>query len=256
MRERADSREISRQGELMYALVLILLATAAYSQEFEVASIKPNKTPGGENSPSEKITSTPGTLIMQNVTLQTAIKWAYALRDFQISGPSWLASEHYDIAAKSPAGDQHQMLRSLLKDRFKLTAHLEKEDRPVYELVVAKNGPKLHPSTKDGDTTFGPSGGELVFHNCSMSDLADKLANRPFKLDLPVLDRTGLEGRYDFSLKLASNDNELKHTLEGMEQGPSIFIFFQDQLGLKLESRKAPLDVLVIESVQKIPSEN
>jgi uncharacterized protein (TIGR03435 family) len=182
---------------------------------------------------------------MQNVTLQTAIKWAHAMRDFQIAGgPSWLTSERYDISAKSPAGDQrddqHEMLRSLLKDRFKLTAHLEKKDRPVYELVVAKNGPKLHASAKKGDPAFGPSAGELVFRNCSMADLADKLANRPFKLDLPVLDRTGLEGRYDFSLKLASNDNKLKHTLEGMEQGPSIFIFFQDQLGLKLESRKAP----------------
>ncbi|HEV1285993.1 MAG TPA: TIGR03435 family protein [Bryobacteraceae bacterium] len=239
------------------AAILILLSTQAFSQQFEVASIKPNKTAVGENAPREKITSTPGTLIMQNVTLQTAIKWAYNLRDFQISGgPSWLTSERYDIAAKSPEGDQHQMLRSLLQDRFKLTAHLEKKDRPVYELVVARNGPKLHPSTKEGDPAFGPSGGELVFRNCSMADLADKLANRPFKLDLPVLDRTGLEGRYDFSLKLASNDNELKHTLEGMEQGPSIFIFFQDQLGLKLESRKAPLDVLVIESVQKIPTEN
>ncbi len=89
-----------------------------------------------------------------------------------------------------------------------------------------------------------------------MADLADKLASRPFKLDLPVLDRTGLEGRFDFALKLASNDNELKHTLEGMEQGPSIFVFFQEQLGLKLESRKSPIDVLVIDSVEKIPTGN
>jgi uncharacterized protein (TIGR03435 family) len=101
-----------------------------------------------------------------------------------------------------------------------------------------------------------PSGGELVFRNCSMADLAEKLANRPFKLDLPVLDRTGLEGRFDFALKLASNDNELKHTLEGMEQGPSIFVFFQDQLGLKLELKKAPLDVLIIDSVERIPIGN
>jgi uncharacterized protein (TIGR03435 family) len=242
--------------------ILILLATQAFSQQFEVASVKPNHLgiAGGEGAPREKITATPGGLIMQNVTLQTCLKWAYGLRDFQISGPSWLTSEHYDITAKAPAGDQrddqHQMLRALLADRFKLTAHLEKKDRPVYALVIAKNGPKLHPSKNDGDTTFGPSGGELVFHNCSMADLADKLASRPFKLDLPVLDRTGLEGRFDFALKLASNDNELKHTLEGMEQGPSIFVFFQDQLGLKLESHKAPIDVLIIESVEKIPSGN
>jgi uncharacterized protein (TIGR03435 family) len=238
----------------MNPAILILLTTATFSQQFEVASVKPNKTAAGEAAPREKITATPGSLIMQNVTLQTAIKWAYNLRDFQISGPSWLAQEHYDISAKSPEGDQHEMLRNLLKDRFKLSAHLEKKDRPVYALVVTKN--KLHPSSIDGDPTLTPSGGELVFRNCSMADLAEKLANRPFKLDLPVLDRTGLEGRFDFALKLASNDNELKHTLEGMEQGPSIFVFFQDQLGLKLELKKAPLDVLIIDSVERIPIGN
>ena len=239
----------------MQTAILILLA-AAQIQQFEVASVKPNKTATGEAAPREKITATPGSLIMSNVTLQTAIKWAYGLRDFQISGPSWLTQEHYDIAAKSPEGDQHAMLRSLLQERFKLTAHLEKKDRPVYELVIAKNGSKLHKSSSDGDCSLIPSGGELVFRNCSMTDLADKLANRPFKLDLPVLDRTGLQGRFDFALKLASNDNELKHTLEGMEQGPSIFVFFQEQLGLKLESRKAPIDVLTIDSVEKVPTVN
>jgi uncharacterized protein (TIGR03435 family) len=241
------------------ALILILLSTPAFAQQFEVASIKPNHlgTAGGENSPREKITTNPGALIMTNVTLQTAIKWAYSLRDFQISGaPSWLATEHYDIAARAPSGDQHEMLRSLLNDRFKLTAHLEKKDRSAYALVLAKGAGKLHPSSSDGDCSLTPSGGELVFRNCSMQDLADKLANRPFKLDLPVLDRTGLEGPFDFALKLAANDNELKHTLEGMEQGPSILIYFQNQLGLKLESRKASVDVLVIESVQKLPTEN
>lgn len=240
------------------AALLILLSAHAFSQQFEVASVKPNHigTAGGEHSPRETITATPGSLIMSNVTLQSAIKWAYGLRDFQISGPNWLTSEHYDIAAKAPEGDQHEMLRDLLKDRFKLIAHLEKKDRPVYALVVAKSGSKLRKSASDADCSLLPSGGELVFRNCSMPDLADKLANRPFKLDLPVLDRTGLDGRYDFALKLASNDNELKHTLEGMDQGPSIFIFFQDQLGLKLESHKSPIDVLTIESVQKLPTGN
>jgi uncharacterized protein (TIGR03435 family) len=196
---------------------------------------------------------------MQNVSLQTCIKWAYEQRDFQIAGPAWLTSERYDIAAKSTAPvtepELRLMLRALLADRFKLTKRTETKDKPVYALVVTKNGPKLHPA-KDADPSFGPAGGELVFRNFSMPDLADRLSSRPFRLDLPVLDRTGLDGRFDFALKLASTPDELKHTLEGMEQGPSIFVFFQDQLGLKLESRKGPIETLIVESAERVPTAN
>jgi uncharacterized protein (TIGR03435 family) len=148
------------------------------------------------------------------------------------------------------------MLRALLAERFKLKTRIETKEKPVYALVVAKNGPKLHAAVKDGDPSFRPVGGELVFLNFSMADLADRLSSRPFKLDLPVFDRTGIDGRFDFALKLATNPDELKHTLEGMEQGPSIFVFFQDQLGLKLEARKGPVEILIVESAEKIPAEN
>jgi uncharacterized protein (TIGR03435 family) len=194
------------------------------------------------------------------MSLQSSIKWAYGLRDFQISGPGWLTSERYDISAKASDGateDQlRQMLRALLADRFRLKTRLEKKERPIYALVVAKNGSKLHEASKEGDANFGPVGGELVFRNFSMADLADRLSARPFKLDLPVFDHTGLAGRFDFALKLAGDASELKHTLEGMEQGPSIFVFFQDQLGLKLESRKAAVETLVVESAEKLPAGN
>ena len=247
------------------ALTAITLAATPANQAFEVASVKLDKpgNAGGETAPREKITVSPGSLTMQNVSLQTCIKWAYGLRDFQISGPrpdpGWIASQKYDIPAKAPTPasepELRLMLRGLLSERFKLRTHTETQQKPVYELVVAKNGPKLHPAT-DGDPTFGPVGGELVFRNFSMADLADRLSSHPFKLDLPVLDRTALEGRYDFALKLATNPDELKHTLEGMEQGPSILVFFQDQLGLKLESHKGPIEMLIVESAEKIPIEN
>jgi uncharacterized protein (TIGR03435 family) len=239
------------------ALTAITLAASPTDQAFEVASVKPDKlgNAGGETAPREKITVSPGSLTMQNVSLQTCIKWAYGLRDFQISGPGWLASEKYQIAAKAPGPapepELRLMLRALLSERFKLKTHMETKEKPVYELVVAKNGPKLHAAT-GGDPSFGPSAGELVFKNYSMADLADRLSSHPFKLDLPVLDKTGLDGRYDFALKLASNPDELKHTLEGMDQGPSILAFFQDQLGLKLESRKGPVEMLIVESAAKI----
>jgi uncharacterized protein (TIGR03435 family) len=245
----------------IYFLAAILAVAFAGPDQFEVASVKPNRVgnAGGESAPREKITASPGSLTMQSVSLQTCLKWAYGLRDFQISGPGWLTSERYDIVAKasgpSTEVELRAMLRTLLADRFKLKSHVETKEKPVYELIVAKNGPKLR-AAKDGDPSFGPAGGELIFRNFSMADLADRLSSRPFKLDLPVLDRTGLDGRFDFALKLATNPDELKHTLEGMEQGPSIFVFFQDQLGLKLESRKGPVEMLVVESAEKIPSEN
>jgi uncharacterized protein (TIGR03435 family) len=244
---------------MRHCFCVAILAIAAQGQSFDVASVKPNRAGIGENAPREKITASPGSLTMQNVSLQTCIKWAYGLRDFQISGPGWLSSERYDIAAKAsgPATEQELrlMLRALLADRFKLKTRTETKEKPVYALVVAKNGPKLHRSLDD-DPSFGPVGGELVFRNFSMPDLADRLSSRPFKLDLPVLDRTGLDGRFDFALKLANGPDELKHTLEGMEQGPSIFVYFQDQLGLKLESRKGPIEMLILDSGEKIPAAN
>ncbi len=242
-----------------YLFAAMMTIPLAGADQFEVASVKPNRSATGETAPREKITASPGSLTMQSVSLQACIKWAYGLRDFQISGPGWISSEKYDIAAKStgPATEQELrlMLRALLADRFKLKTHTETKDKPVYALVVAKNGPKLHRAL-DEDPSFGPVGGELVFRNFSMPDLADRLSSRPFKLDLPVLDRTGLEGRFDFVLKLATGPDELKHTLEGMEQGPSILVFFQDQLGLKLESRKGPIEMLIVESAEKIPAAN
>ena len=244
----------------MRQLIFVSALAIAHGQHFDVASVKPDKAGFGETAPREKITASPGSLTMQNVSLQACIKWAYGLRDFQIAGPGWISSEHYDISAKASGAasvsELRVMLRALMAERFQLKSHTETKEKPVYALVVAKNGPKFHASTEDGDPSFGPAGGELVFRNFSMADLADRLASRPFKLDLPVLDRTGLDGRYDFSLKLATNPDELKHTLEGMEQGPSIFVFFQDQLGLKLESRKGPVEMLIVESAAKVPTEN
>jgi uncharacterized protein (TIGR03435 family) len=244
------------------ALLSIGLTVGGTIPAFEVASVKPNRigSAGAEGATREKVTTSPETLTMQNVSLQSCLKWAYGLRDFQISGPGWLATERYDISAKAAAStteDQLRlMLKTLLTERFKLKTRIEKKDRPVYALVVAKNGPKLHKSATDGASDFGPAGGELVFRNFSMADLADRLSTRPFKLDLPVFDEAGLAGRFDFALRLADNADELKHSLERMEQGPSVFVFFQQQLGLKLETRKAPLDLLVVESAEKVPSGN
>jgi uncharacterized protein (TIGR03435 family) len=120
---------------------------AAVSLNFDVASIKPGAlaSAGGEGSRRENISSSPDTLTMANVSLASAIKWAYSLHDYQVAGPAWLNDERYDIRAKAsgptPDDQLRLMLRTLLADRFKLTSHRQTKDLPVYALLVAKNGP-------------------------------------------------------------------------------------------------------------------
>jgi uncharacterized protein (TIGR03435 family) len=151
------------------------------------------------------------------------------------------------------------MLQSLLADRFKLELHRESKDVAVYAMVAGKNGMKLR---READNTAGsmrPVGGGLVFRGVSMDELADRLLSRPFGVDRPVIDRTGIDGRFDFTLTFAENEDSLKSTLEGMALGKaesgSILTILQEQLGLKFEAQKGPVDVLVIDHVAR-PSEN
>jgi uncharacterized protein (TIGR03435 family) len=208
--------------------------------------------------------------------------------------PSWLNSETFDIQAKadsavnselgklSPdAGGlvKHRMLQALLVDRFKLTLHRETRDLPVFALVIAKNGPKLQES-KPGDTfpngvkvpggplsprsiRFGP--GQLAGHGIPVASLVDLLSQR---LGRTVVDKTGLKGIYDFTLQwmpdqgppampMGPEDGKpaTDNPAPPESSGPSLFTAIQEQLGLKLESTKAPVDVLVIDHIER-PSEN
>ncbi|HXB68132.1 MAG TPA: TIGR03435 family protein, partial [Candidatus Acidoferrales bacterium] len=177
-----------------------------------------------------------------------------------VSGPGWLATERYDIVAKtsSPASD-HQlrlMLQTLLADRFQLTFHRETKELPVYLLVTGKRGAKLHGAASGGLSSMRPAGGGLEFRNFTMTELAERLSARPFSVDRPVLDETGLHGLFDFTMKLADNGAELKHTLEGMERGGSDFALFLEPLGLKLQPQKGPVEILVIDRAEKAPIGN
>jgi len=235
---------------------------AAAPPAFEVASVKPNLSgrAGGEGSERETIASSPGSLMMRNVSLRTGIQWAYGVRGHQVSGPDWIASERYDIVAKTsgPASEDQmrRMLQTLLADRFQLALHRETKLLPVYALVTGKRGAKLQTASGQGNSSMRPAFGGLEFRNYSMSDLAERLSSRPFGVDRPVLDQTGLHGLFDFTMKLAGNDAELKHTLEGMERGGADFTAFLEQLGLKLQPQKGPVEVLVIDRVEKVPVEN
>jgi uncharacterized protein (TIGR03435 family) len=180
------------------------------------------------------------------------VEWAYGVRDFQVAGaPEWLTRQSFEILAtvEHPASEDQlrQMVRRLLADRFKLKLHHETRDIPVYALVVGKSGPKL-PATKSavlgpGDIEIRP--GRLSAVDATMALFAKILTEN---LERPVVDKTNLDGHYDFSLTY-----EPPSTGTGFTPiGPAIFAPIQD-LGLKLESQKAPVEMLVIDSVERPP---
>lgn len=187
-----------------------------------------------------------GTFTATNATLNVLVAFAYNVRKHQISGgPDWLNSERYDVLAKAepaPRGDEvRNMVRTLLTDRFKLKLRHETKELPMFDLVLAKNGPKLREAKRDSQIEkhmFQVGRDHLSASVATMSDLAQILSDQ---LGRSILDRTGLKGAYD--LKLEWN-------------GPSPLTAMQEQLGLKLESRTGPVEILVVDHVEKVPTEN
>jgi len=220
---------------------------AAPKRSFEVASVKRVPAqPGGYRS---SMNLDPGRLTCTNVSLRKMIVTGYNVKDYQLTGPEWLNSELYDITATLPAGasgDQVMpMIQTLLADRFHVELHRETKDLPVYALVVAKGGSKLKAAEFGrGGTNF--DGRRLEASRTGMPKLADFLAQR---LDRPVLDMTELKGVFDFNL-------EWSQDAAPTDSMPDLMTALQQQLGLKLEARKAPVEILVVDRAEKIPTEN
>jgi uncharacterized protein (TIGR03435 family) len=234
--------------------------TSREALAFEVATIKPNGSGGGGSSTD----STNGLLRITNQTLRNFIQYAYNVRDFQISGgPSWMGSDRYDIAAKpeSPAHDQQikQMLQTLLSDRFQLRFHRETREGAGFALVVGKNGPRLQPareSNSSGITSGRNSSTGLLTLSGKRASLDEIAANLAARLERPVFNKTGLAGKFDFELSWVQ---DLTPSGAGVPSpsasGPSLVTAVQEQLGLRLESQKGPVDILVIDQVSR-PREN
>jgi len=240
----------------MRAIGILLSAAAAWAQDpaarvvFEVASVKP----GDPAAPGMSVHSTPGGIFLENNTLRNLLLNAYHIRSDQIEGgPKWLDSARFTIDAKLPKGVSSRLLpkalQSLLEDRFQLQIHRETRVRPVFALVQAKGGSKLQKAAPDEPGRGGFSAGprKLQGRGVPISSLVYSLASAA---GAPVLDRTELQGEYDFTLEFAP--------LQGAaddETLPDIFTAIQQQLGLKLEPTKAPIEMLVIDRAEK-PSEN
>jgi uncharacterized protein (TIGR03435 family) len=237
------------------------LGVAHAADSFEVASIRPAAIAqaGLEGGKRSKIEYTPTSLTMRNVDVEACVEWAYDLPFQRISGPDLLRGDRYDILARASGpvtvGRLRVMLQDLLARRFQLTLHRETRMLPVYELVVAKGGPKLPRPRAATDLSTVQSreslprvrDGSFVFENATMADFAQKLSLLR-GIELPVVDRTGIPGVFDITLKSAA-----AAILE--PDGPSLFTLLQEQLGLKLVSAKNATDVLVIDRVSKA-SEN
>jgi uncharacterized protein (TIGR03435 family) len=226
--------------------------------EFEVASIKPCKPEGGDRVFSTHYQH--NTLTATRASLQVLIEMAYQVKDYQLAGtPGWLNSQRFDIVAKAPPNTPDQfdqlmpMLQALLADRFKLAIHRDTKVVQGYALVVAKSGSKLRESTVAEETgvskpLFTGSRGNLTAERITMPILADNLARLT---DSPVGDATGIQGSYKLHLEWTPDQRQPAST-----DGPSLFTALEEQLGLKLEGRKVPVELIVIDYIEKTPTEN
>jgi uncharacterized protein (TIGR03435 family) len=229
----------------------------AQAPEFDAVSIKlaPQQQPGHTDTRMSVTTAPskgPGKLNYYNVNLKDLIGQAYRVKQFQIEGPGLAAvPDRYDISAVVPAGygnDQVPlMLQALLADRFKLMLRRETRQLPVYALIAGKNGPKLKPVESGGGVSTDSNRSRVHLDaKVTLERLADLLSDR---LDRPVLDQTGLKGTFDIVLDW-SPDSAGQDTTS-----PSIFTAVQEQLGLKLEPKKEPVEFLVVDHAER-PSEN
>ncbi len=235
----------------------VVISCQAQSPAFEAATIKmggPVEANGLININTGKILN--GVVTLANATLSDCLKFAYSLTtDSQIAGPEWINDKQvrFEVtgkaAAETPDSQLHLMLQGLLTERFRIALHTEQRDMTHYELVVGKNGPKLKESTVTPGEATGTARLDGIRSNRMPMNRLAALLSRMTRM--PVLDKTGLTGFYQFDLRFANAVSP-----EENPERPSVFTAVQEQLGLKLESRKGPVEVLVIDHAEKVPIEN
>lgn len=273
-----------RLGLLLVGLAVTPLVVVAQSDSprFEVASVRPNTS--GDPGQSSRIGK--GSVVTTNMRMRALIVSAYGVwPDRIVSAPAWFDRERFDITARVPADTPDNllrpMLRTLLAERFRLVAHTEMREVPVYALVVDRGNGRLGPNLKvstqcdsDAIKTLGPRMGDAALpigkRPCTVVSGADgrgaaymtggartvgalvdalQVLVQQGVVDRPVVDRTGLTGTYDFDLRFAGAG--LGAAYPDASNLPSIFTAFQEQLGLKLETSRGPVEMFVIDSVER-----
>jgi uncharacterized protein (TIGR03435 family) len=242
----------------------ILLTASLAAQTFDAASVK-RSAPGNSNGSTFELL-TGGSLRVRNSTLRGLIESAYDVRDFQIAGgPAWSSEDRFDVFARSQSGDQaasraddmkatRLRLQALLADRFHLVVHREMQDMQEYVLSVEKAGVKLRDeaasATANPRSGIQSTCGHMTGTQTSIGNLAVYLSRQ---LRRPVVDRTALAGRYNFELNWTPDLAPCGDASE--REAPSIFTALTEQLGLRLDSIKGPVETIVVDRVEK-PSED
>lgn len=253
-------------------LPLGLCAQTAIEPSFEVAAVRVNKT---ANARDEFKMLPSGQVRIRHASMKDLIQGAWNLEDYAIAGgPGWIDGEYYDVIAKAlpntPMPAMERMLQNLLKERFKLRLHTEARVAPVFAVLVAKGGLKMKesPQGSDAGCRIGSTRGVLsrVCTGTQVAGLASMLPQwASGYIKIPVLDKTGLSGNYDFTLSWtergvldgASANGERSGDDDGSGgNGLTVFEALQKQLGLKLESRKEAVRVTVIDHVERVPTES
>jgi uncharacterized protein (TIGR03435 family) len=247
---------------LRFLAISLLQAGTSFAQApaavpaFEVASVRPADPDHGMS-----INRSGDRLTFSNYSLEMLILWAWNIRSDRLLGKlKGLDSVRYDIAAVAPRGvlvpgQLNRMMQSLLAERFKLVVHGETRELPYYAMVVEKNGSKVHPEELTGPAGQNPfsmtASGHLTGAKVSTGMLAKVLTDQIGRF---VDDRTEVKGVFDFTLDWAPDTPEASS--EAQRNGPSIFTAIREQLGFRLDARKGPVEVVVIDHVENIPTEN
>lgn len=251
-------RRIARVSIIAAAATALSAQSPSSKQPgFEVASVKPNPDLGPPGDIPSNMDNSPGHFVMRDKPLRFFIEWAYDLKDYQVVGPEWIKIDNrYDVVANAtgPANNDQMrpMLQALLAERFQMKSHFEKRELSVYALLPGKGEPKLKKADPNEPQRLSGDSSGTEFHNFPLSRMTFLLTRR---MDRPALDLTGLAGNFDYKVDLTGLGRGMGSSgYDG--EGRSVFQAVQEDLGLKLEPRKSPVDVLVIDSVNKVPTGN
>jgi len=229
----------------------IMAQTAAPA--FEVATIRPSQ------SGSRAAEITPGNLIFRNAPLLEIVAFAYGVQNVQVSGPSWLPSARFEIIAKAPTpasrDEMRTMLQTLLAERFKLTLHRETKEMSALVLTLGKNGHKLQENSVEGSPSFTTGPLRLSGNGATLKQMTDFISR---EIGVLVVDKTGLTGRYNYKVDINAFVTEEMRRAGGppMEAPFIVSQALREQLGFTVNSSKVPVEIVVIDRIEKEPTEN